>query len=288
MIPNTNDGSSNAPALRCYLNLGTLGTLPDWSTAPKGDTATVLKAIKAAGYDGVQGGSIADVKAAGLGVATGDRVNKVGEIGPRAQKWKDEGYECATLHVAWGFEDDAAVDALVNDVIDTSVKTGFPLYIETHRATITNDPWRTIRIANRHPDVRFNGDFSHWYTGSELVYGGVDWKMDLMQPVFDRVRFVHGRIGNPGSMQVDIGDGTGRTYVDHFKQIWTRCFSGFLKSAKPGDYIVFAPELLHSLNYYARAFPGPDGKPKEESDRWEQALLYCKIARECFASARAQ
>lgn len=30
--------------------------------------------------------------------------------------------------------------------------------------------------------------------------------MDFIQPVFDRLRFMHGRIGNPGCIQVDVGD----------------------------------------------------------------------------------
>ncbi len=126
-----------------------------------------------------------------------------------------------------GFEDDDAVDALVEDILNASEKHRFPLFIETHRATITNDPWRTVRIARKFPEVRFNGDFSHWYTGAEMVYGNFAEKLDYLAPVFDRVRFIHGRIGNPGSMQVDVGDGKNRPYVDHFRQIWTRSFRDF-------------------------------------------------------------
>src|SRR4029079_18276957 len=130
--------------------------------------------------------------------------------------------ECGTLHVGWGMEDDVEIDRVVGDIINASTKYDLPLYIETHRATITQDLWRTVQIAKRFPDVRFNGDFSHWYTGLEMVYGGIEKKLACAAPVFERVRFVHGRIGNPGSMQVDIGDGTNRPYVEHFKDMWTR------------------------------------------------------------------
>lgn len=289
MISNTNDGTSRAPQLRCYFNLGTAGNPPAWSTVPRGDAAVVRAAIKAAGYDGIQGGdaeAAAATRAMGLGVAISARFNAASEIAPVVAKWKDAGYECATCHLLWGLEDDATVDAIVDEVLNVSAKYGFPLYVETHRATITQDIWRTVQIVKRRPDIRFNGDFSHFYTGSEMRYGDFAAKLDFMQPIFDRVRFIHGRIGNPGCMQVDIGDGTGRGFVDDFRQLWTRSFAGFLKSAKPGDYIVFAPELLAPHNY-ARVFPGPDGQPREESDRWEQALLYCRIARECFTAAQA-
>ncbi|HEY0009577.1 MAG TPA: hypothetical protein VGB55_12695 [Tepidisphaeraceae bacterium] len=287
MIRNTTDSSAAAPALRCYLNLGNLGALPAWSTAPRGDNAAVAAAIKAAGYDGIQCGEAeaASARAIGLGIAAGARFNAPAEIEPAVAKWKDAGFECATAHLLWGLEDDATVDALVGALLNVSAKHDFPIYIETHRATITQDIWRTVQLVKRHPDVRFNGDFSHWYTGHEMRYGDFDAKLELIQPVFDRVRFIHGRIGSDGCMQVDIGDGKGRSFVDDFRQFWTRSFAGFLKSAKPGDYITFAPELLGPPSY-ARTFPGPDGQPREESDRWQQALLYCEIARACFAAAR--
>ncbi|MCW8132694.1 MAG: hypothetical protein KIS92_20270 [Planctomycetota bacterium] len=285
MVPNTNDGTKKVPYLRSDFNLGTLTNLPAWSNGPRGDDASKLAAIKAAGYQGVQGGNVKLCRELGLGVTGGGRINKVGEALPLAQQCKDAGQECATVHVAWGIEDDAEVFALVEDILNACAKTNFPIYIETHRATITQDPWRTVQFANKFPEVRFNGDFSHWYTGLEMVYGDFNAKLAFMAPVFERVRFIHGRIGNPGSMQVDCGDGTGRTYVDHFREMWKRCFQGFLKTAQPGDFICFAPELLHPEIYYARVFKNEKGEMIEESDRWEQAKLLSKVAREAFAAA---
>jgi len=122
-----------------------------------------------------------------------------------------------------------------------------------------------------------------------MVYGkGFDDQLAFAAPVFERTRFIHGRIGNPGCMQVGIGDGAGgeaRPYVDHFREMWTRAMAGFLRSATNGDYMVFAPELLQTGNYYARCFPGADGALVEEGDRWAQALLYCGLARACFHEA---
>ena len=236
----------------------------------------------------MQGGDPKICRELGLGVTGGGRVNKVGEAEPLAQRLRDAGYECATLHVGSGFESDREMMLVVRDIVAASEKVNFPLYVETHRATITQDIYRTVRFIHNCPGVRLNGDFSHWYTGLEMVYGNWEQKLAFMAPAFERVRFIHGRIGNPGSMQVDIGDGseTGRPFVGHFKELWTRSFMGFLRSAKPGDYLCFAPELLHSANYYARLFPGPDGTPREEGDRYQQALVYAAIARACFAEAQ--
>jgi hypothetical protein len=286
MVANTNDGSNRAPYLRCDITGGNIFSLPPESSGPHGDERTVLQMVKNAGFHGVQGADRKLCAELGLGCTAGGRVDRPEQADPFAAQVLDGGYECATLHVGWGLEDDDLMFALVDAIISASIKRNIPLYIETHRATITQDIWRTVQIAKKFPEVRFNGDFSHWYTGLEMVYGGFENKIDFAAPVFERVRFIHGRIGNPGSMQVDIGDGTGRTYVDHFKEMWIRSFAGFLRSAKPGDFFCFAPELLYSENFYARLIRDASGKYVEEVDRWQQAIVYMQIAKQCFDEAR--
>jgi hypothetical protein len=287
MIGNTNDGSTDSPALRIGLNAGTLAGLPTFSTAPRGTEAEILSAVRAAGFEAYQGDDPDLCRAAGLVPSGAGRVSAVGEAAPLARRLRDQGFDCATLHVGWGMEDDDAVFRVVEDILAASETERFPLYIETHRATITQDIWRTVKLTERFPEIRFNGDFSHWYTGLEMVYGDFDKKLEFAAPVFERVRYLHGRIGNPGSMQVaGQGMNDAAPYVTHFREMWTRSMVGFLRTAKPGDYLTFAPELLIPAIFYARTFPGPDGTPVEEGDRWEQALIYVQIAKECFTAAQ--
>jgi hypothetical protein len=63
---------------------------------------------------------------------------------------------------------------------------------------------------------------------------------------------------------------------------------GFLRHALAGDVLIFAPELLSPMHYYARVFPDATGKLNEESDRYAQALLYKDLALACFAVAQRQ
>jgi hypothetical protein len=161
-----------------------------------------------------------------------------------------------------------------------------PLYVETHRATLFQDMYRTVQLIEKCPEVRINGDFSHFYTGQELRYGDLDEKWNYMQPIFERVCFMHGRIGNSCSMQVDIGDGTGHLFVEHFRAMWTRTFRAYKKRAKAGDYFIFCPELLSDEYNYARMFRAPNGELREECDRWTQAQVLARIARECWAAAQ--
>lgn len=285
-IAPTNDGSQSPPRLRIDLNLDTLTNLPSWSAAPQGDEAAIAAGLIAAGYEGVQASDAARFRQYGLAASTLARVNSPEEIDPLARQWAATGYDCGTLHLAWGFEDDNEIDSLVRAVVEASGQHEIPLYIETHRATITQDPWRTLQLVERNPEVRFNGDFSHWYTGLEMVYGDIERKFDLLQPVFDRVRYMHARVGNGGHIQVPLADPSMERAMEHYREMWTRSMVGFLQTARPGDYLIFAPELLEPGINYARRFQDADGTWKEDSDRWREALTLTSIARECFAEAQ--
>ncbi len=287
MIPNTNDGTQAAPYLRPDFNLGGLTDLPAGTAGPRSsDPRAILSALKAAGYRGVQGGDPALARELGLGCTAGGRVNRPADIAPLAAQWQAAGYEAATLHVGWGHESDAEIDALVTAIIAAARRERFPLYIETHRATITQDTWRTVQMVARHPEVRFNADFSHWYSGLEMPYGSWEDKMAFLQPVFDRVRFCHARCGNSSHIQVALDHPSMGRALDHFRDLWTRAFTGFLRDARPGDFISFNPELLSPAINYAQTFRQPDGAYAEASDRWSDSLRLTAIARECFEAAR--
>ncbi|MBP6183222.1 MAG: hypothetical protein KA133_11410 [Flavobacterium sp.] len=285
IIKNTNDGSANLPSLRIDINYGTCEELPDFSIGPKGDDREKHEAIAKAGFGGIQDGNPELCKEFNLQMTAHARVNKVGDLKDLLPVWKSLNYNCATVHLGWGMESDQEMDGLVNYIQESSLEYDFPIYIETHRATITQDMFRTVEMVKRFPEIRFNGDFSHWYTGQEMVYGGIENKWEFIAPVFDRVRFIHGRIGNPGSIQVDVNDEENLSYVEHFKEMWTKSFVGFLKTAQPGDYICFTVELLKSDIFYARTIKTENKGQQEEGDRWQQALLYKEIIKECWEKA---
>jgi hypothetical protein len=278
--------SERGAELRCYMNLMALDSLPESSSGPRqASFRERLEALRDAGFRGVQfaalatSGQLLDCRTCGLGFVGSGRINSPEESSPLAERLAGDGYECATLHVGWGLEDDDQAGKLIESVLHASQRWRIPLYIETHRATILQDLWRTVRFVQRFPELRLNGDFSHWYTGQEMVYGGFEMKFRFIQPVLERVRFLHGRIGNPGCIQVRVEASAAEEppYLQHFKQLWTACFRG--------DCIYFVPELLAPHIYYARTFPNREGIPVEESDRWEQSLLLKQIAEQCFQKA---
>jgi hypothetical protein len=295
MIPNTNDGSNEAPRLCVYLNLDNLADLRPGSRWQGGSGLAGLQRLAADGFEGVQiadaGPSVAGSPMPHCGL---DRINTPAEADSIAARHAARGDNCLTVHAGWGIEDDGEVFRFVEAILKASDKHRLPIFIETHRATITQDIWRTVQITKRFPEVRFNGDFSHYYTGQELVYGGMEMKLTFLAPILERVRFLHGRIGSPGCIQVAIGKADGRPEQAHgavdfladFKELWTRAMTGFLKSAQRGDFLIFCPELLSGSHYYARKFPDAHGGLAEESDRYQEAILYKRIAQDCFAEAK--
>jgi sugar phosphate isomerase/epimerase len=270
-------------SLRCYYNWLSKEGLP----APVGGW---LRALKDAGYEGVQFVEPLEVdllpqcRELGLGVCGSGRVNQSEDAFRLAEEARKFGLEALTLHVGWGYEDDRVATSLIESVLDASRQFELPLYVETHRATLFQDSWRAVQFVKTYPDLMFNGDFSHWYTGLEMVYGNFDQKLAFIRPVIERVHFMHGRIGNPGCMQVNLGEFPAALelpFVKHFRRIWEEVFRAYLRRKAPVAPFCFAVELLAPDIYYAREFSG-----KEESDRWQQSLVVTEIAKHCFSAAQ--
>lgn len=284
---NTNDGTDDAPRLLAGISFLTPAELPDWSTGPRGDRAEVYQALKESGYEAIQTLEPQAAIDAGL-VPTGlmrifDDVDQMRE---QATRWRDAGCDCTTVQLGTGFESDDEMVRLAEAVLEIASDLNHPIYLETHRATMTQDIKRTLDLVERLPELRFNGDFGHWYIGHELTYGDMDMKFDKMRPVFERTRFMHLRVSSNAFGQLTASDPAESHHLDYYRRMWTASFVGFLKSAAPGDYFAVHSELLPARACYPKMVPGPDGVPREESDRWTESAFLIGAARECFAEAR--
>lgn len=293
-----NDHTRDAPKLRVYLNLDNLVELRADSLFPSAlrtDGAALSARLAADGFAGVQ---LTDAGPPPSGLTLPycglDRISTPADADDVVARHTDRGDQCLTVHAGWGLEDDSETDRLVASILAASDCHRLPVFVETHRATITQDMWRTVQLAKRFPDLRFNGDFSHYYCGQEMVYGGMPMKLAFLAPVFARVGFIHGRIASPGAIQAPIdADLRARPvqahgeadYLADFRALWIHAMLGFQQNAGPGDVLIFAPELLSGRHYYARLFPDAQGRLVEETDRYAQAILYRELAHECFATA---
>ena len=114
----------------------------------------------------------------------------------------------------------------------------------------------------------------------------MEMKFDVMRPVFARTRFLHLRVCSNAVGQISASDPAAATHLGFFKRMWTESFRGFLADAPPGGYFTVMPELLPPRSFYPRMVTGPDGQPREESDRWTEAAFLIEQARTCFRAAQ--
>ncbi|MBY8822461.1 hypothetical protein [Sphingomonas colocasiae] len=287
-VPNTNDGSSRAPRLLHGISFVTPAALPDWSVGPRGSTETINAALKAAGYEALQTIEPHKAVAAGL-IPTGMMriFDDVAQMRERVRMFRDAGCDCTTVHLGTGLESDDEMTRLAEAMLEIAESERHPVYLETHRATMTQDIRRTLDLIERLPELRFNGDFAHWYIGHEFTYGDMEMKFAALAPVFERTRFLHLRISSNAFGQVTASDPAEARHTDYYRRMWTAACEGFLRSAGPGDYLAVHPELLPARAFYPKMVPGPDGEMREESDRWTEAHYLIDIAEHCFAAARA-
>lgn len=274
--------------IKFHINAGNLWSLSQMSAVPRQDGELDYLAIKHAGFDGLQHYYPEPAALeAGLEMSGMARITKPSEAIAIANQHSEWGFVASTWHVGTGFEADDEMNALIGALLDAEAKTGLPIFIETHRATITQDVRRTLDLIDRFPTLRFNADLSHWYSGLEMPYGDFEAKLDLLEPVFERVGFMHGRIGHSSTMQLPLAEARQHPCWAHYQDMWSRCLKGFDRSFKKKPDLIFAPELLparieyegqeHFLNY-AREIHG-----QESSDRWSEALELVQVIEELAA-----
>jgi hypothetical protein len=270
------------------LNYGNVVDLPDFSIGPHGTPEELHQAVADAHYEGLQGGDVELGRRSGLVLLGSGLLTQPSDAGTLAACLKEKGASVVTCIAGYGMESDQEMDAYAGAICEASADHEIPLLLETHRASITQDAWRTVQLTQRFPELRFNLDLSHWFTGQEMLYGDLDSRVNFLEPVLARTEFIHGRVGNRCCLQVPLEEAEKALPV--FRRIWTRVMEAYL-SREPDDDrspqadLWFCPELLGPAYDYARLFREGGGEVREETDRWQQAAALVAIACECFQDA---
>ena len=274
-----------AGRLHLGISYGNVCDLPAFSEGPHGDATALHRAVAEAGYEGLQGGDPDLCARFGLTLLGSGLLTTPDDADSLAAFWKPLGARIVTCLAGLGMEDDQQIDRYAAAIGEAAERHGITILLETHRASITQDAWRTVQLARRHPALRFNLDFSHWFTGQEMAYGDFDDRLSFLAPVFAATSFLHGRIGDRCCMQVPIAE-AGLHSLHAFQQVWTQAMRHFLSGPPRAEAdLWFCPELLGTTYSYARQFRDPAGELREETDRWEEAKALVTIAKECFLQA---
>ena len=293
--PRINDNSNNPPRLMLMQNGWGLSELPrgpeQWTFEEK------LKRVKDAGFEGVQLGTrLADEPENQELLAKYDLTYSMASVPKTAQEVRKgleavKRSEARFLVVIAGhsYMSDDLILPLIADSIRAAAELGVHLSWETHRAALTESPYRTLKLVEKFPQMQFCADLSHWALVQELEdfnKQATFWqypKPDMFQmwgPVLDRTSVIQCRISDGDSVQVDVGDGTSEI-AQQWMELWSEIMRRWLKNAQPGDILPVAPELG----------PAPysiyDLEGVELSDRWEQALVMKKLTEQAWQKAQA-
>lgn len=277
MNPSLNDGSNRAPRLATYGNEWGLLELPRGATT-HWSFDHCLERLAASGFEGCQAGAGKgdQVRAHGLRYAASGRANTPQEVFREVALAADDGADVFTVHLGWGMESDAEIDALTEAVLAAEERHAIPVLPETHRATAFQDIWRTCRTIERFPSLRFNGDFSHYYCGQEMIYRGFDITREYLRPILERTCFLHARVSDGHRMQCDLADPQTAPHLENFRWLWREVWVRWKANARPGDLLPFTPELGPPT--YSLTLPGPDGTRIEPADRWSDTVALKALA----------
>ena len=282
-----NDGSGDPPKLQVQHSLWSLIGLPmnapvEWTIEEK------LDHVKTVGFAGVEcwlndddEGERSDaLKQRGLRLTLGHHPHTLDDVRATVSRAKRVGADFVFAQPLNPFYPIKEAAQFCKDARQIASGEGVSLFIEPHRNNIPASLHQALELIEQYPEIRFTGDFSHFVVVSEFYGLEYERAIDRLSPVLVRTSHLHGRISNGEQVQVDVGDGTGKT-ARFFVDIWTAAMSAWLQSAGPGDVFPFASEL--GPPRYAITLPNG----QEFSDRWEQSLVMKTLAEQAWAKATA-
>jgi hypothetical protein len=155
-----------------------------------------------------------------------------------------------------------------------------PIQFETHRNCITNDLFTTAQLLDEVPDMRLAADLSHYVVDREMPCPPPPALQTLITKVLERSDSFQGRVAARGQIQVALNFPQNAKWVALFRDWWRQGFAAWqARHAGDNSAMVFLCEL--GPPDYAIT----DERGHELSDRWAEAALLARWAREIWTEA---
>ncbi len=289
------DGSDLPPRLEIFQAIWAMQDLPasDRPWSPQ----EIVDRIRDAGFSGAfptvmdedrDFEMVERLRRAGLLVGIGFVANEGKSARTLAERAKALGVSFLNAQVLDAFTSDARAVIRLQTLYEECDAAGMPLFIETHRGTVTQDLLRTIAYGRQVPRMRYTLDASHYVVAGEVTQPDQAPRFaEALSEIIRRSSSIHARVSNGEQVQVDIGDGTG-ALVAPYLAWWTSAYRHWLAEAAPGDFFPFVCELGPA----PYAITAPRGTAlhagAELSDRFAQALVFKGIAAEIREGAEGR
>jgi len=165
--------------------------------------------------------------------------------------------------------------SVIENWLRVAEEEGMPIQFETHRNCITNDLFTTVQLLDAVPQMRLAADLSHYVVDREMPCPPTSALQTLVRRVLERSESFQGRVAARGQIQLPLHFAQNQKWVNLFQQWWRQGFASWkLRHAGSADRLIFLCEL--GPPDYALTDVGG----RELSDRWAEALMMCRWARE--------
>ncbi|MEO6005101.1 MAG: xylose isomerase [Opitutus sp.] len=252
----------------------------EWSVAQK------LKAIKAAGFDGVCGYITPEIKAVagplGLELMSGFDAKSVAHALPRLKEQQSLGVRFINIQLLNHDTPPAVAARTAVGLIQASEKLGLKVHIETHRDTSTETPEKFDEIAKLYQRATkqllpVTWDHSHFAVSKHMLPPDYSRRLLAWPKLIQHSQMFHLRPFNSQHLQIPVTNGRGRLtpeFNDYIKFV-EDLFSLWLRGPRPGGELWVCPELGMSHGYQVsinpHAWPDAVRARAEMVKAWQRA-----------------
>ena len=160
-------------------------------------------------------------------------------------------------------------------------RAGMPLLFETHRDGLLNDLYYTLQVIDSVPELKLCADLSHFVVDREFRAPIPEVDQGYIHRVLERSDCFQGRIANREQVQIQINFPQHQEWVEIFRDWWKKGMRMWRDRNDEDATLVFLCELG------PRPYAITDGKQRELSDRWEEALQIRQWVQEIWAELEA-
>ncbi len=207
---------------------------------------------------------------------------RLDDLTPVLQLAKD--FDACMVNVIGGIMPIDPADAVpvVYRWIEDGDRVGMPLLFETHRDGLLNDLYYTLLVIDSVPELRLCADLSHFVVDREFRAPIPEVDQGYIHRVLERSDCFQGRIANREQVQIQINFPQHQEWVEIFKDWWIKGMRLWRNRNDDDSTLVFLCELG------PRPYAITDGKQRELSDRWDEALQIRRWAQDIWAELEAE
>jgi hypothetical protein len=154
-----------------------------------------------------------------------------------------------------------------------------PIQFETHRNCITNDLYTTVQLLDAVPEMRLAADLSHYVVDREMPCPPPPSLQRLITKVLGRSDSLQGRVAARGQIQVALDFPQNAKWLALFRDWWREGMTGWLARRAGED-----SELVFMCELGPPDYAITDAQGRELSDRWQEALMLARWARETWSA----